>query len=78
VISCADAVRQLWAYLDGEIPAGDADAVERHLERCRRCCGEAAFADELRTLLARSTEAVVPADVSARMESFLSGLEQVS
>lgn len=78
MISCADAVNRLWAYLDGEISPDDAGAVERHLERCRRCCGEAAFADELRTLLARSTEAVVPADVSARIESFLSGLEQPS
>jgi hypothetical protein len=27
----------LWEYAAGELPAGDADRVERHLDRCLRC-----------------------------------------
>jgi len=32
--------RQLSAYHDGELPAGQAAEVERHLSECERCAGE--------------------------------------
>ncbi|MGH3085289.1 MAG: anti-sigma factor family protein, partial [Gaiellaceae bacterium] len=53
MITCAEAVKQLWQYLDGQLPVESRAAVEEHLSFCRRCCGEAEFAEELRAFLAR-------------------------
>src|ERR1051326_6111527 len=40
MITCAEAVRQLWEYLDGVVEETDRKAIEEHLSFCRRCCGE--------------------------------------
>ncbi len=74
MISCSDAVRQLWEYLEHELPAGDAERIEEHLSVCRRCCGEVEFADELRRFLGASAALTLPDEVRARMETFLDGL----
>ena len=75
MISCAEAVRQLWDYLDGELPAVSRKAVEEHLSFCRRCCGEAEFAAELRSFLARESAEEIPEDVRARLLATLDDLE---
>ena len=75
MISCAEAVRQLWEYLDGEIAERDRAAIEEHLTFCRRCCGEAEFAEELRGLLARSAAEELPADVKTRLVATLDELD---
>ncbi len=51
MITCSDAVRKLWEYLDGAIGDQDRNAIEEHLDVCKRCCGEAEFAEELRAFL---------------------------
>src|SRR5436190_1286145 len=56
MITCAEAVRQLWEYLDGVVEVTDREAIEEHLSFCRRCCGELDFAEELRRFLARPDE----------------------
>ena len=48
LITCTEAVKQLWDYLDGALPDDDRAAIEEHLSFCRRCCGEVEFAEELR------------------------------
>jgi mycothiol system anti-sigma-R factor len=75
VISCADAVKQLWAYLDGEIEPAQRAAVEEHLAFCRRCCGELEFAEELRRFLAAGASEELPDDVRARLDTTLSELD---
>jgi mycothiol system anti-sigma-R factor len=67
MITCAEAVEQLWAYLDGALTADDKAALEEHLGFCRVCCGEVEFAKELRGFLARSAGEELPADVRARL-----------
>lgn len=52
MITCAEAVRQLWAYLDRELSGEDRAQVEEHLAFCRTCCGEVEFAQELQRFLA--------------------------
>jgi anti-sigma factor (TIGR02949 family) len=52
MIRCSEAVRQLWQYLEGELPEEDRAKVDEHLAACLRCCGEAEFANELRRFLA--------------------------
>jgi mycothiol system anti-sigma-R factor len=75
MITCAEAVKQLWAYLDGELPVESRAAVEEHLSFCRRCCGEAEFAEELRAFLAREAADDIPDDVRRRLLTTLDELE---
>jgi mycothiol system anti-sigma-R factor len=67
MITCAEAVKQLWAYLDGVVDASQRAAIEEHLSFCRRCCGEVEFAEELRAFLAGHADDELPADVRARL-----------
>jgi anti-sigma factor RsiW len=74
VISCEDAIRELWGYLADEIGPGERRRVADHLDACRRCCGELEFLGELRRFVASAGEQL-PADVGVRMEAFLATLE---
>jgi mycothiol system anti-sigma-R factor len=67
VITCAQAVRQLWEYLDGVVDDAEREAIEEHLSVCRRCCGEVEFAEELRRFLATHAAADMPDDVRLRL-----------
>jgi anti-sigma factor (TIGR02949 family) len=75
LISCTEAVRQLWEYLDGAVEPADRHAIEEHLSFCRRCCGEAEFAEELRGFLAWSAADEIPPDVRSRLAATLDALE---
>lgn len=72
LIPCNDAVRQLWAYLDGTAP--NHAAVEEHLAWCRRCCGELEFVEYLREMLSSQATEQVPAQVAQRLEQFIEEL----
>jgi mycothiol system anti-sigma-R factor len=74
VITCAEAVRQLWAYLDGVVDESSREAIEEHLSFCRRCCGEVEFAEELRAFLAANAAEELPGDVRARLTATLDKL----
>ena len=74
MISCSEAVRQLWDYLDGVVEGPDKQGVEEHLSVCRRCCGEVEFAQELKAFLAGHASDELPADVRAHFHSFLEEL----
>ena len=76
MITCAEAVRQLWDYLDGVVEESQRELVEEHLAFCRRCCGELEFADELRAFLATHAADEVPADVRARLTTTLQEIER--
>jgi anti-sigma factor (TIGR02949 family) len=75
MITCAEAVKQLWEYLDGELSDDSRAAVEEHLGFCRQCCGEAEFATELRAFLARQAAEEMPSDVRARLLATLDDLD---
>jgi anti-sigma factor (TIGR02949 family) len=74
VITCAEAVKQLWEYLDGTLGEDERAAVDEHLSFCRRCCGEAEFAEELRKFLRSSRDVELPAAVRARLITTLDEL----
>lgn len=76
MISCTDAVRQLWEYLDGAVADSDRARIEEHLAFCRRCCGEVEFGHELRRFLADNAADELPDDVSGRLRSTLDQLEE--
>lgn len=71
MISCSDAVRQLWNYLDDAVEEADRQAIEEHLEVCQRCCGEVEFAHELRAFLTTHAFEDLPGDTRSRLTSFL-------
>ena len=73
-ITCSDAVRRLWDYLDHAISVEDQGRIERHLAFCRSCCGELEFAKELRSFLAAGDVREIPPDVKAHLERFLQDL----
>jgi mycothiol system anti-sigma-R factor len=74
MISCAEATRRLWEYLDATVDAATREAIEEHLARCRRCCGELEFARELRRFLASSAREQLPDDVLRRLNQTLEEL----
>jgi mycothiol system anti-sigma-R factor len=78
MITCAEAVKQLWNYLDGIVDEPEREAVEEHLSFCRRCCGELEFAEELRSFLAAAAAEDVPPDVRARLGSMLDELGETA
>ncbi len=76
MITCAEAVRQLWDYLDGLVDDAQRESIEEHLSFCRRCCGEVEFAEELRRFLAEHPETELPGDTRARLVATLAELEE--
>lgn len=36
-LSCEEALSRVYEYLDGELDAGQHDAVRRHIQKCLRC-----------------------------------------
>lgn len=69
-IDCREAVERLWAYLDKDLDDVDQHEVDQHLAFCLRCCGELAFAREVRAMLGRSSTLHMPPDVRERLENF--------
>lgn len=76
MITCHDAVKQLWEYLDHTVDEVDRARVEEHLSRCRRCCAEMEFAHELRRVLVEGAAVDVPRDVLARLNRTLEELDR--
>ena len=74
MISCSDAVKQLWEYLEGAVNEGDRVAIEEHLSVCKRCCGEAEFADELRKFMAHHASDDLSEDIRNRLTACLKQL----
>jgi mycothiol system anti-sigma-R factor len=74
MITCSQAVKELWDYLEGAIEGPEREALEEHLGTCRRCCGEMEFADELRGFLAANASDELPDEIRERLQSHLNAL----
>ena len=74
MITCSDAVRQLWGFLDGTVEGPERVTLEEHLSVCRRCCGELEFAGELREFLRAHASEELPVEIHTRLTSYLDGL----
>lgn len=71
LIACPEAVEQLWGYLDRELSTEDQAKLEQHLAFCRKCCGELAFAKELRAFLRTAAADEIPPQVRGKLERFV-------
>jgi mycothiol system anti-sigma-R factor len=77
LITCAEAVQQLWQYLDQTLEPDAREKVGEHLAFCRQCCGELEFANLLQDFLRDSGNAEeLPPDVRTRLERFVADLKQ--
>jgi mycothiol system anti-sigma-R factor len=71
-LSCEQAVRQFFAYLDRALSGESLADLEAHLETCLSCCDKLAFSRQLDTFVkSRLSEAVVPAGLEARIRQAL-------
>lgn len=76
MISCEEAVRRLWEHLELPPSAPEQALLDAHLALCRRCCGEAEFAAELRGVLRRLPREDLPPGAAQRFEALISQLEE--
>lgn len=75
MISCDEAVRQLWEYVERELDQPNRQRVEEHLSLCRRCCGEMEFAEELRAFMASQSAVELPPPIATKFDRLLDDLE---
>ncbi|MGH7458627.1 MAG: anti-sigma factor family protein [Longimicrobiaceae bacterium] len=71
-IDCQEALRSLFAYLDGELEGARRRDVEAHLERCRSCFSRAEFEQHLKEHLAELGSAPVEPAFESRIGSLIS------
>lgn len=74
MITCSQAAKRLWDYVEGAVEGREREALEEHLGVCRRCCGEVEFAQEMRAFLSGHAGVGLPDDVRVRLTSFLDEL----
>ena len=75
MIDCKEAVAKLWDYVERDLPEQDAARIDEHLAVCRRCCGEAEFAGELRSFMTVHSKAPLPPEIHQRLDTFLGALD---
>jgi len=68
---CTEALRQLGAYLDGELPGTDVEVIRRHLTACYPCTERATFEEQLRAIVRRDCSDHAPPSLMLRIESAL-------
>lgn len=70
-MKCEDVLRELLAYLDREVDAMTAAAIDRHLEDCRACFSRAQFERKLKAHLRAAAEKRAPERLRARVKDIL-------
>ncbi len=75
MITCAEAVRQLWDYLENDLEQQERAKVEDHLSFCRTCCGEIEFAEDLAGAIRSARGERVPDSVAETLNQFITNLE---
>jgi mycothiol system anti-sigma-R factor len=65
-MECREALEQLWEYLDGELAAKEAEAVEGHLAGCPDCDPRCRFDRAFLVVIVRSLSATPSAPAGLR------------
>jgi anti-sigma factor (TIGR02949 family) len=76
MLSCREAIEQLWAFLDGELPDNDADRVHDHLKACAACYPHYDLQRAFRAFLKTHSNSEAPQGLRRRI--FLRLLEEES
>lgn len=69
--SCDEALAELEAFLDGELPADRLDGIREHLADCYPCTGRASFEEQLRAIVRRDCVDDAPPQLVDRIEALL-------
>jgi hypothetical protein len=75
--SCESIREMLVAWLDGELPAGDASAVQRHVESCSACADEVALFRATQSAITRALSPTSTAANDQRDAGFAALLSEV-
>jgi anti-sigma factor (TIGR02949 family) len=70
-IRCEEVVRNLLAFLDGEIDEDRRGRIEQHLHECRSCCSRADFELALRDKVREVGTEQPPSDLRDRIRQLL-------
>ena len=66
-MTCDEAIRQFFAYLDRAISGESLDAIEAHLEACLDCCDRLQFSRRLDTFVMSLSETRLPQGLQDRI-----------
>ena len=73
-LTCEEAVKQFFAYLDRALAGEVLDDLEAHLETCLSCCDKLAFSRQLDAFVrGRLPDSPVPEGLEARVRRALDG-----
>ncbi len=72
-ISCQDALRSIYEYLDGELTPDSAEAVHHHFEICERCYPHLKFTSSFRDAVHRAatSQEEAPPELRRKISSIL-------
>lgn len=65
-ITCQEALRAVYEYLDGEMEPDDADAVKHHFDVCKGCYPHLAFTASFHEALHRAAQGQPPCPTDLR------------
>lgn len=65
--NCAEALRDLERYLDGELPEGELADIRAHLSACYPCADRADFDEQLRAIVRRGCSEAAPPSLIVRI-----------
>lgn len=69
VSDCAETLRELDVFLDGELPAEQYESIRHHLDGCMDCLGAFDFHAELKVVVAQKcTNDEMPSDLLSKIE----------
>jgi len=71
-MSCEDVLRQLYAYLDGEVDNLTEAEIEHHLHHCRECFSRMDFEKKLKQKVKESASLQTPVEVRSRLNKLMS------
>lgn len=75
VADCGTVLRELYAFLDGELTPTRRDAIARHLDGCHDCIGAYDFEAELKIVIAERCHDVPPPSLRHRIADALERLD---
>ena len=74
-MTCKEAVRNLYPFLDQELDSRKSRAVRRHLDLCRSCCTKFEFERALKALLReKAREGEVPPSLRQRVATLIKAI----
>jgi anti-sigma factor (TIGR02949 family) len=72
-MGCEQALKCLLEFIDGELPDGEHDSVERHLRTCRSCFSRLEFESRLKQRLTALSTEDAPSNARDRIRDLIKG-----